>query len=126
MIDKISKWRGKFQTINLYNKYPESKIYDIDSYDFKYFFLDINYKKRVCRIGVNNLILSVPEEIQDYRPFSIIFGCLLTQDLYNQVNMNYNYNGYLTSIDFYEYKPKPKVINNFMILEMLNQLFCCK
>jgi len=40
--------------------------------------------------------------------------------------MNYDYNGYLTSVDFYEYKPSPKVINNFMILEMLNKLFCCK
>ncbi len=126
LIDKVSKWRGRFQSINSYIKYPMSNVYDIDSYDFRYFFMDISHKKRICHLGVNNLILSVPEEIDDYKPFSIIFGCLLTPELYNQVNINYNYNGYLTSVDFYEYKPSIKVINNFMILEMLRQLFICK
>jgi hypothetical protein len=125
LIDRINKWKGKLQSLWMYSNNLKSKLYDINSYDFMYFFMDLHYK-RFCQLGVNNLILSVPKEIEDYKSFTIIFGCLLTPELYNQVNINYNYNGYMTSLDFYEYRPPPSnVINNFMILEMLRKLFIC-
>jgi hypothetical protein len=123
-IEQISNWRGRFRTITSNMKYLDNKIYDVDSYDFRYFFVDINNKKRVCCID-NNLILSVPEEIDNYKAFTLVFGCLLDDNNYNQVNMNYNYNGYMTNIDLYEYKPKIKYMKNFMLVEMLRQLFIC-
>ncbi len=119
LIKIVSKWKGKFQSIHSHLNTTRRLIYDIDSYDFKYFFMDISEKKRICHVGINNLILSVPKEIEDYKQFSIIFGCLLSSNVYNQVNMNYNYNGYLTTINFYEYQPNLKLKLNLKLKSML-------
>jgi len=125
LINKISNWKGRFHAIHPNFRYNERRSYDIDSYDFRYFFMDISRRKRICHLGLDNLIISIPEEIEDYKQFSIICGCLLTSNMYKQVNINYNYNGYITSIDLYEYMPNIKVINNFIIIEMLKKIFLC-
>lgn len=122
-INKVSKWKGRFQTIRPYMKYYNRKIYDVDSYDFCYFFLDTQEKKRICHLSLDNLILSIPEAIEEYKPYSFIFGCLVRTNLYIQVNINYNYNGIITSIDLYEYKPNIKMLSNLMLLQLLKQLF---
>lgn len=90
----------KTTKINPY--YPNSReINYSNDFDYKYFFTN---EKRINNIFTDNLIVSLPAVIDDYKPFSFIIGCFLTPKNYKQININYNYNGVLISIDLNEYK----------------------
>lgn len=90
----------KTTTINPY--YPNSReIKYSNDFEYKYFFTN---EERINNIFTDNLIISLPNFINDYKPFSFIIGCFLSPNNYKQININYNYNGVLLSIDFNEYK----------------------
>ena len=90
----------KTTKINPY--YPNTREYSYtNSFDYKYFFTN---EERINNIFTDNLIISIPYIINDYKPFSFIIGCFLSSNNYKQININYNFNGILTSIEYNEYK----------------------
>jgi hypothetical protein len=90
----------KTTIINPY--YPNSReIKYSNEFDYKYFFTN---EERINNIFTDNLIISIPSIINDYKPFSFIIGCFISPKDYKQLNINYNYNGILISIELNEYK----------------------
>ena len=90
----------KTTKINPY--YPNTREYSYtNSFDYKYFFTN---EERINKIFTDNLIISLPVIINDYKPFSFIIGCFISPNYYKQININYNFNGILTSIEYNEYK----------------------
>ena len=90
----------KTTMINPY--YPNSREYKYSNvFDYKYFFTN---EERINNIFTDKLIISLPNVINDYKPFSFIIGCFLNSNNYKQLNINYNFNGILTSIEYNEYK----------------------
>jgi hypothetical protein len=82
-------------------------IYDIvesesESFDFEYLMTNKNH---ISNIFIDNLVISVPNIIDDNKPFSMLFGCLLSEQCYKQITLNYNFNGYLVFAEFNEYEP---------------------
>jgi len=100
--DRLKTWRYcKSTKIN--PRYPTSnEVKEFNCYDYEYLLIN---EKRISHVFTDNLIISVPEIIDDNRPFSLLFGCLVTQCSYKQVNLNYNFNGDLSSVEFNEYEP---------------------
>ena len=119
--DNLKNWRYCKSTIlNPKNPYKINKK-ELDCYDYEYMLIN---EKRLSHVFLNNIVISVPEIIDDNKPFSLLFGCLHTPDCYKQLNLNYNFNGYLTSVEFNEYEPynfTNKLINyiNLMKNKML-------
>jgi len=86
--------------INQY--YPNSyEIKYSNVFDYEYFFMN---EDRINNIFTDNLIISLPSIINDYKPFTFIIGCFTSPINYKQLNINYNYNGILISIEFNEYR----------------------
>jgi hypothetical protein len=100
--NRLKTWRYcKSTKIN--PRYPyNDEVTEFNCYDYEYLLIN---EKRISHVFTDNLIISVPEIIDENRPFSLLFGCLVTQCSYKQVNLNYNFNGHLTSIEFNEYEP---------------------
>lgn len=100
--NRLKTWRYcKSTKIN--SRYPYSdEVTELNCYDYEYMLINEN---RISSIFTDNLVISVPEIIDENRPFSLLFGCLVTQCSYKQVNLNYNFNGRLTTIEFNEYEP---------------------
>lgn len=103
LISKIKSW-SYCKTNNINSK----NIYDIsvsksDLFDCEYL---INKKDHISNIIINNLVISVPEIIDENKPFSMLFGCLLSDNCYKQIILNYNFNSYLifTEFKFNEYE----------------------
>ena len=118
--DKLKNWSYcKTSIINPRNPFiinqKESNCYD-------YEFLLLN-EQRLSYVFADNLIISVPDIIDDNKPFSLLFGCLISPSCYKQVNLNYNFNSVLTSFEFNEYEPHnfTNKINNYLNL-MKNKL----
>lgn len=89
----------KTTTINPF--YPNSQEISYSTeYDYTYFFKN---EDRINNIFTDNLIISIPTIIDDYKPFTFIIGCFISQNNYKQLNINYNFNGVLISIDYNEY-----------------------
>jgi len=85
-------------------KYPfnqEENHIKNNNYYYDYLFINNN---RICKIFIDNLIVSIPEIIDTDRPFTLVFACLLTNDCYKQINLNYNFNGHLKTVEFNEYE----------------------
>lgn len=79
--------------------------YDIsysNEFDYKYLLTNDN---RINKILTDNLVISIPDIIEDYKPFTFLIGCLISPNCYKQVNMNYNFNGELMSVEYNEYEP---------------------
>lgn len=113
--DKLKTWTYCKSTI-INPKEPYIKnIKEINCYDYEYMLLN---KNRISKIFIDNLIISLPEIIDDNKPFSLLIGCLISNDCYKQVNLNYNFNGYLTSFEYNEYEPYnfTSKINNILNL----------
>jgi hypothetical protein len=72
-----------------------------NSFDYEYFFKN---EERINNIFTDNLIISLPSVINDYKPFSFIIGCFINPNYYKQININYNFNGILLSIEYNEYR----------------------
>jgi hypothetical protein len=100
--ERLKTWRYcKSTKVN--PRYPTSnEVQEFNCYDYEYLLIN---EKRISHIFTDNLIISVPEIIDNNRPFSLLFGCLVTQCSYKQVNLNYNFNGDLSSVEFNEYEP---------------------
>ncbi len=82
-----------------------SHNYDIsysNEFDYKYLLTNDN---RVNKILTDNLVISIPDIIEDYKPFTFLVGCLISPNCYKQININYNFNGELMSIEYNEYEP---------------------
>ena len=96
---------------------------EIICYDYE-FLLKNDNGNRISSVFIDNLVISVPEIIDDNKPFSILLGCLISNDCYKQVNLNYNFNGLLTSVEYNEYEPYnfTSKINNYLNL-MKNKLY---
>jgi hypothetical protein len=68
-------------------------------------------KDHISNVFIDNMVISVPEIIndkdKDNKPVSMLFGCLLSDECYKQLTLNYNFNGYLVFTDFVfnEYEP---------------------
>ena len=113
LISKLKKWnycKSTFiNTKNIYNK----EITEHYSYDYEYFFKNPNY---LSAIFIDKLVISIPETIDDNKPFSMVYGCLMTENCYKQLNLNYNFNGQLVSLELNEYEPFnfTKKIDNFL------------
>jgi hypothetical protein len=90
----------KTTKINPY--YPNTQEHSYsNSFDYEYFFKN---EERINTIFTDNLIISLPSVINDYKPFTFIIGCFLSSNYYKQININYNFNGILLSIEYNEYK----------------------
>jgi hypothetical protein len=90
----------KTTKINPY--YPNTHEHSYsNSFDYEYFFKN---EERINTIFTDNLIISLPSVINDYKPFTFIIGCFLSSNYYKQININYNFNGILLSIEYNEYK----------------------
>jgi len=100
--NKLKTWSYcRSTTINPRYMY-KNEVREINCYDYEYMLIN---EKRISHVFTDNLIISVPEVIDENRPFSLLFGCLVTSCSYKQVNLNYNFNGNLTSVEFNEYEP---------------------
>ena len=99
---------------------------EINCYEYE-FLLKNDNGNRISSVFIDNLVISVPEIIDDNKPFSILLGCLISNDCYKQVNLNYNFNGLLTSVEYNEYEPYnfTSKINNYLNL-MKNKLLSLK
>ena len=96
----------KTTTINPY--YPNSQeIKYSNTFDYNYFFMNDD---RINNFFTDNLIVSLPVIINDYKPFSFIIGCFINPMNYKQLNINYNYNGVLLSIELNEYKISENIL----------------
>jgi hypothetical protein len=112
-ISELKKWNYcKSTLINPKNIY-DKKIKEHYSYDYEYFFKNPNY---ISSVFVDKLVISIPKIIDDNKPFSMLYGCLTSEDCYKQINLNYNFNSELVSIEFNEYEPFnfSKKIDNFL------------
>lgn len=115
LISKLKKWNYcKSTIINTKNIYKK-EIKEYYSYDYEYFFKNNNY---ISSIFIDKLIISIPEIIDDNKPFSMLYGYFISENCYKQLNLNYNFNGELVSIEFNEYEPFnfSKKIDNFLNL----------
>ena len=100
-LDIITKF-NYCKTTKINPFYPKSReIKYSNVFDYKYFFMN---EKRINNIFTDNLIISLPSIIDDYKPFTFIIGCFISSSNYKQININYNYNGILTSLELNEYK----------------------
>lgn len=108
-ISNVSELKNRLKTWNyckstkINPRYPyNDEVREFNCYDYEYLLVN---EKRISHIFIDNLIISVPDIIDDNRPFSLLFGCLVTQCSYKQVHLNYNFNGHLSSVEFNEYEP---------------------
>ncbi len=118
--DKLKNWTYcKSSIINPRNPFIINQK-ESNCYDYEYLLLN---EKRISYVFADNLIISVPDIIDDDKPFSLLFGCLISPNCYKQVNLNYNFNSILTSFELNEYEPHnfTNKINNFLNL-MKNKL----
>jgi hypothetical protein len=100
--DNLKNWRYCKSTIlNPKNPYQINEK-ELDCFDYEYMLIN---EKRLSHVFLDNIVISVPEIIEDNKAFSLLFGCLHTPDCYKQINLNYNFNGCLTSVEFNEYEP---------------------
>jgi len=102
--DKIERWA--FCKTTLINaKTPTDKQISFTN-SFEYIHLLINDKnKRIIKIFTDNIIISLPQFIEENKPFSFLIGCLISANSYKQLTLNYNFNGILSSLEFNEYEP---------------------
>lgn len=110
---KLKKWNYcKSTIINIKNIYHK-EIKEIYGYDYEYFFKNKNY---ISFVFIDKLIISIPEIIDDNKAFTMLYGCLMSDDCYKQLNLNYNFNGHLVSFELNEYEPFnfTKKIDNFL------------
>ena len=113
--DKLKNWTYcKSSIVNPKNPFVINQK-EFNCYDYEYLLLN---EKRLSYVFADNLIISVPDIIDDNKPFSLLFGCLISPSCYKQVNLNYNFNGVLTSFEFNEYEPYnfTNKINNYLNL----------
>lgn len=113
--NKLKLWNYCKSTI-INPKNPYSIIQkEFNCYDYEYL---LDNEKRISHIFADNLIISIPNIIDENKPFSLLIGCLILNDCYKQVNLNYNFNGILTSVEFNEYEPFnfTNKINNYINL----------
>lgn len=106
IIDKTERWA--FCKTTLINaKTPTNKqISFTNSFDYAHLLINDNNKnKRIIKIFTDNIIISLPEFIEESKPFSLLIGCLISANSYKQLNLNYNFNGVLSSLEFNEYEP---------------------
>lgn len=102
IIDKVNKW-SYCKTTFINTKTPnDKKISFTNEYDYKHLLIN---EKRITQIFTDNIVISLPKTIDDYKPFSLLIGCLISSNCYKQLNLNYNFNGVLISIEFNEYEP---------------------
>jgi len=74
----------------------------LNEFDYKYLLTNEN---RINKILTDNIIISIPNTIEEYKPFTFLVGCLISPNCYKQLNINYNFNGELMSVEFNEYEP---------------------
>jgi len=90
------------KTTKINPHYPQSQeIKYSNTFDYNYFFTNEN---RINHVFTDNLIISLPSIIDDYKPFSFVIGCFISFNNYKQLNINYNYNGIIISLELNEYK----------------------
>jgi hypothetical protein len=82
-----------------YPNTPEIKYSKV--FDYTYFFTN---EDRINSVFTDNLIISLPSIIYEYKPFTFIIGCFISVTNYKQLNINYNYDGKLISMEYNEYK----------------------
>jgi|688.fasta_scaffold184872_3 hypothetical protein len=116
----LIKYNPRFKIININNfidiimkfNYCKSSIinpfypntHDIQystMFYFKNYFLNEN---RINYILVDNLIISIPPFFDNKNPYILIIGCFLNPTLYKQLNIYYNVDGILYSLEINEYK----------------------
>jgi len=97
----INDWKGYYSSFNPFIPLS-SKYKRISKIDLSQFLMTSN---RICRIYPNNVIISIPKIIDDYKEFFICVGCLQSPFSYKQVIINYDLDGVLTSWDYIELKP---------------------
>lgn len=114
--NKLKNWSYcKSTTVNPRKPFSVTEN-EIDCYEYEYL-LENENENRISYVFTDNLIISVPDIIDSNRPFSLLFGCLISNNCYKQVNLNYNFNGHLTSIEYNEYEPYNF---NAKIIKLLN------
>lgn len=102
LLKKINNWTYcKSTLINTKTPFIEH-INNYNSFDYKYL---LTNKNNINKVFIENLVISVPNIIDDNKPFTILLGCLISNDCYKQIILNYNFNGCLVSVEFNEYKP---------------------
>ena len=62
----------------------------------------------VSAVLQDNLVLSVPEEVVEGRPFRLAFGCLQAEDLFKQITISFDEGGALVQWTFDEYRPSAR------------------
>jgi len=108
--DKLKTWQYcKCTKVN--PMYPfNNEVVEYNCYDYEYLLIN---KNRISHVFTDNLIISIPEIIDENKPFTLLFGCLISAYSYKQVNLNYNFNGRLVSIEFNEYQPFDNYVKYF-------------
>lgn len=107
LIDKIER-RSFCKTTFINAKTPTYKQISLtNSFEYAHLLTNDNNKnnKRIIKILKDNIIISLPEFIEENKPFSFLIGCLISANSYKQLNLNYNFNGCLSSLEFNEYEP---------------------
>jgi len=101
-LNLIKNWNF-CKTTNINPSYPYSyEIIYSNSFDYKFL---LTNEARLNHIFNGNLIISLPNIIEEYKPFTFLIGNLISKNNYNQLNINYNYKGELMSVEYNEYEP---------------------
>jgi len=94
---KIKK-NGISTKINTYNN---RKIINYNyKFNYEYFF---NNSNRIHKFLNNNILISLPKKINEFKPFTLIYGFYIQEFYYIQTHLNYNANNELYEIEHIEY-----------------------
>lgn len=97
----IHDWKGDYLSFSPYKPLNEKKQ-KINRINLKPFLRKTN---RICKIFNNNIIISIPNIIEEFKDFTMVFGCLHSPFLYKQLTVYYDNDGVLTSWELIEFKP---------------------
>lgn len=101
-LELIKDW-SYCKTTMINPQYPNShEIKYSNEYDYKFLLMNDD---RINEVLTDNLVISLPSIIEDYKPFTFLIGCLVSSKNYKQININYNFKGELMSIEYNEYEP---------------------
>lgn len=97
----IHDWKGDYLKFSPYIPLNEKRI-KVDRINLAPFIIKSN---RICKLFNNNIIISIPDIIEDYKEFTMVFGCLHSPFLFKQLTIYYDIDGVLTSWEMIEFKP---------------------
>jgi len=101
-LNLIKNW-SYCKTTKINPQYPNSReIKYTNEFDYKFL---LTNDDRINQVLTDNLIISLPSIIEDYKPFTFLIGCLVSPKNYKQININYNFKGELMSVEYNEYEP---------------------